>query len=282
MSRLRLPPGALEPGARARLDAARILVVGSGGIGGTIAHEFARSGVASIALADFDLYAEGNLNRQIACYADTIGRAKTEVLAEELRRIGTVGRIDAIVDRRRADGFAREIAEADFVVAAADDYAFSLALMDRALAAGKCAGAALPIGAWAAAAVFVPGGPSPASLFGFGRREDEEGYAKEIARRRPALARYVAGKSGTPFTEELRAFAENRGRPPQLCPVVWSAASILVLEAAKFLAGFGVPIVAPRWFEITARGLGVRISLSGFFGPRAGYRQNPSRMPIQG
>jgi molybdopterin/thiamine biosynthesis adenylyltransferase len=282
VSRLRFPPGALEPVARARLDAAKILIVGSGGIGGTIAHEFARSGVASITLVDFDVYAEGNLNRQISCYADTIGRFKAEVLAEELRRIGTVGRVDAIVDRRRADGFAREIAEADFVVAAADDYAFSLALMDRTLASGKCAGAALPIGTWAAVAMFMPGGPIPASLLGFGRSEGEEGYAKEIARRRPALARYIARKSGSPFTEELRAFEKNLGRPPQLCPVVWSAASILVLEAVKLLAGFGVPTVAPRWFELTARGMGVRTSLSGFFGPRAGHRLKQSVMRVQG
>jgi molybdopterin/thiamine biosynthesis adenylyltransferase len=271
VSALRLPPGALEAEARSRLGASRALIVGTGGIGGTMAHELARSGLASLTLVDFDVYTEGNLDRQIGCYAGSIGRPKAEVLAEDLRRIGAVGEeggIRCITERRRASGFEREFAEADLVVAAADDYAFSLALMDRALDAGLPTCAALPVGAWAAVALFLPGGPRPASLFGLPRRSREEGYAEEIARKRRAIARFVERRSGAPFTEALRLFAEGRGSPPQLCPMVWSAASILALEAVKLLAGFGAVVVAPRWYELSARGLGVRTSFPGLLSKR--------------
>lgn len=256
----------------ARLGEARILIAGTGGIGGTAAHEFCRLGAAAITLADFDSYDESNMNRQIACYADTLGRRKAEALADELGRMGSAPSIAVISEKRKADGFSREIAEADFVVAAADDYAFSLALLDRALEAGKPAGAALPIGMWAAVGVFLPGGTPPARLFGLGRQDDEEGYARGIARRRPALARAITRSSRGAVGPELAAFMRGRGsgdrgegreaRPPQLCPVVWSAASLLVMEAAKLLLGMGRPIVAPRWIELTPGSVRVRTSLA--------------------
>jgi hypothetical protein len=261
MRKFSIAAGALEASQRSRLDEARVLIVGTGGIGGVIAHEFARLGLGALTLVDFDAYDESNLNRQIACYPDTIGKPKAEILARELGRLGTCGKIEAIVEKRSADGFTREIADSDFVVAAADDYAFSLALMDRALALGKPAGAALPIGLWAAGCVFLPGGPPPSRLLGLRVRDDERSYAEEIERNRSALARRILRRSGGAETESLRAFAEGRGRPPQLCPVVWSAGSLLVLEAVKCLARAGKPIAAPRYFEISSRGLRVRRSM---------------------
>lgn len=254
-----------------RLAGSRILIVGTGGIGGTVAHEFGRLGAASITLADFDSYDASNMNRQIACYDDTMGRLKADVLAGELGRMVPAPSISVIAERRRADGFSREIAEADFVVAAADDYAFSLALLDRALAAGKPAGAALPIGMWAAVGLFLPGGPPPAALVGFRRRTDEEGYARDIARRRPALAKAIMRASRGAMVPGLSTFMGGHGsgdrgegseaRPPQLCPVVWSSASLLVMEATKLLLGMGRAVVAPRWIELMPRGMRVRTSL---------------------
>jgi len=268
------------------LEGMRILVVGAGGIGGTIAHEFCRLGADSITLADFDLYERSNMNRQIACYADTLGRPKAEALAAELGRMDPAPSISVIAERRRADGFSREIAEADFVAVAADDYAFSLALLDRALDAGKPAGAALPIGLWAATGLFLPGGPRPARLFGFRPQADEEGYAREIARRRPALARAIMGRSRGAVVPELAAFMGGRGsgdrgegpeaRPPQLCPVVWSAASLLVMEAAKHLMRLGRPVCAPRWIELAPDGIRVRTSLSAI-APRGGPSPRPGK-----
>lgn len=261
MRRYSLDPGPLDAEARARLDSASVLVVGSGGIGGVVAHVLARSGIGSLVLVDFDRYSEGNLNRQIACYPETLGRPKAEVLAEELGRMGTCGEVVGLVERRRAGEFGAEIAAADLVLAAADDYAFSLALMDRALAAGKPAGAALPIGLWAAAALFLPGGPAPARLFGMPARADEGGYREEIEARRAGLARRFLSRSGGPGTEALAAFAAGKKAPPQLCPVVWSAASLLCLEAVKLLSGVGRPVAAPRYLEIGSRGPQVRRSL---------------------
>lgn len=61
-------------------------IAGVGGIGSNVAANLARSGFNHFTLVDFDLVEESNLNRQFY-FADQIGRAKTEALAENLRRI---------------------------------------------------------------------------------------------------------------------------------------------------------------------------------------------------
>jgi tRNA A37 threonylcarbamoyladenosine dehydratase len=57
-----------------RIRQASILILGCGGIGGLVAIILARSGVSQF--VDFDSYEPTNMNRQIACFVDTIGRNK--------------------------------------------------------------------------------------------------------------------------------------------------------------------------------------------------------------
>jgi sulfur carrier protein ThiS adenylyltransferase len=71
---------------RSRLGAARVGIIGLGGLGSNIAIMLARSGVRHFVLADFDVIEPSNLNRQ-AYFPDDLGRPKVEVLAETLRRL---------------------------------------------------------------------------------------------------------------------------------------------------------------------------------------------------
>lgn len=67
-----------------RLSAAHVLVVGLGGVGAYAAESLCRAGIGELTLVDADRVEETNLNRQLLALTDTVGRAKTEVMAERL------------------------------------------------------------------------------------------------------------------------------------------------------------------------------------------------------
>ncbi len=70
-----------------RLARARVLVVGLGGVGACASEMLARAGVGHLTLADADCVSSSNINRQLIALHSTVGRHKTNVLAERLRDI---------------------------------------------------------------------------------------------------------------------------------------------------------------------------------------------------
>ena len=80
----------------ARLQAARVLVVGVGGVGSWCAEALVRTGLGKITLVDDDVVAESNVNRQCPATAATVGRAKVEAMAERLRAINPGCEIEAM------------------------------------------------------------------------------------------------------------------------------------------------------------------------------------------
>jgi tRNA threonylcarbamoyladenosine dehydratase len=69
------------------LAAARICVVGIGGVGGWVVEALARSGVGAIGLVDLDEVCASNINRQIHALGSTVGRSKIEVMAARIADI---------------------------------------------------------------------------------------------------------------------------------------------------------------------------------------------------
>lgn len=70
-----------------RLRDARVAIFGIGGVGSFAAEALARGGVGHIALIDGDVVSLTNLNRQLIATQKTIGRKKTEVMAERIHEI---------------------------------------------------------------------------------------------------------------------------------------------------------------------------------------------------
>lgn len=70
-----------------RLAAARMAVVGIGGVGSWVAEALVRTGVGHVILMDLDDLCITNTNRQIHALDGTVGRSKTAVMAERLRLI---------------------------------------------------------------------------------------------------------------------------------------------------------------------------------------------------
>lgn len=75
-----------EAGYR-RIRAARVAVVGLGGVGSWAAEALARSGLASLTLIDLDHVAESNINRQVQAIEPTLGQAKAEALRQRIAHI---------------------------------------------------------------------------------------------------------------------------------------------------------------------------------------------------
>jgi tRNA A37 threonylcarbamoyladenosine dehydratase len=66
----------------ARVRAARVAVIGLGGVGSWAAEALARSGVARLVLVDLDHVAESNINRQVQALGHTLGMSKVQALRE--------------------------------------------------------------------------------------------------------------------------------------------------------------------------------------------------------
>jgi tRNA A37 threonylcarbamoyladenosine dehydratase len=84
-----------------RLRAARLAVVGLGGVGSWTAEALARSGVAGLVLIDLDHVAESNINRQVQATGATVGAHKGEALRARIADIHpgcAVQVVDAFVE----------------------------------------------------------------------------------------------------------------------------------------------------------------------------------------
>lgn len=106
-----------------KLSAARLLLVGVGGLGSPAAMYLAAAGVGELILCDDDKVELTNLQRQIVHTTDSIGTAKTESAENHLQRINPhcrVRRVDARVTEDNVDALT---SAADVVIDGSDNYA---------------------------------------------------------------------------------------------------------------------------------------------------------------
>ena len=121
-----------EDGA-ARLAAAKVAVVGLGGVGGQAAEAIARSFVGTLVLVDGDRVNKSNANRQILATAENVGREKALVAAERARAINPNAKVTALPVFVTAENLAElDIWDADCIVDAIDDVAAKVALIKEA------------------------------------------------------------------------------------------------------------------------------------------------------
>ena len=70
-----------------RLLNSRVCIVGLGGLGGTVAEILARIGIGHMKLIDGDVFEESNLNRQLLCSSEVLGKSKAETAANHIKNI---------------------------------------------------------------------------------------------------------------------------------------------------------------------------------------------------
>jgi molybdopterin/thiamine biosynthesis adenylyltransferase len=119
-----------------RLKAARVAIVGMGGVGGPAALYLAAAGVGTLRLIDDDTVGLSNLQRQIAFAAADVGRAKVEAGAEALTALNPHVRIEPAAERLTDDSAARLIEGCDAVIDGTDDFTVRFAVNAACVAAG--------------------------------------------------------------------------------------------------------------------------------------------------
>ncbi len=80
----------------ARLQAARVVVVGLGAVGSFAVEALARSGVGTLRLVDFDDLHPSNLNRQLYALVGTMGAYKVDVAVQRVRDINPACRVEGM------------------------------------------------------------------------------------------------------------------------------------------------------------------------------------------
>jgi adenylyltransferase/sulfurtransferase len=105
-----------------RLRAARIAIVGAGGLGSPIGLYLAAAGIGTIGIIDFDVVDLTNLQRQVLYGTDDVGRRKVDVAAARLR--ATNPHVDVITHdvRLNSDNALEILGGYDIVIDGTDNF----------------------------------------------------------------------------------------------------------------------------------------------------------------
>ncbi len=116
-----------------RLDKARVILFGVGGVGSWCAESLVRSGLKNITLVDSDRVSPTNINRQLMATTETVGQVKVDALRKHLLAV----RPDACIDAR-CQVFSAETAgdfhleEYDYIIDAIDSLKDKVLLIEMA------------------------------------------------------------------------------------------------------------------------------------------------------
>ncbi|HET7883701.1 MAG TPA: molybdopterin-synthase adenylyltransferase MoeB [Acetobacteraceae bacterium] len=122
---------------QAKLKAARVLLVGAGGLGSPLALYLAAAGVGTIGIVDHDRLELSNLQRQIAHTTDRIGELKAESAARSARAINPEVRVEPYATRLNADNVLDLIGRYDLVCDGTDNFATRFLLADACVLARR-------------------------------------------------------------------------------------------------------------------------------------------------
>ena len=107
---------------QAKLKAARVLVIGAGGLGSPLILYLAAAGVGRLGIVDFDTVSLSNLQRQIAHRTKDVGRLKTESARDTVAAINSEIALELHPVRLDAKNAAELIARYDIVADGSDNF----------------------------------------------------------------------------------------------------------------------------------------------------------------
>jgi molybdopterin-synthase adenylyltransferase len=122
---------------QARLKAARVLVIGAGGLGSPLILYLAAAGVGTIGVVDFDTVSLSNLQRQIAHRTADIGRAKTDSARDAVSAINPHVLIEPHNIRLTPDNARALIARYDIIADGSDNFETRFLVNDASFHEGR-------------------------------------------------------------------------------------------------------------------------------------------------
>ena len=122
---------------QSKLQGAKVLIVGAGGLGCQAAQYLTASGIGTIAIADFDNISTSNLHRQILYTPAEVGLLKAEVSCKKLQQQNPQIKIISISKKIIAGNVLNVINDYDIIVDGSDNFETKYLLNDACVLTGK-------------------------------------------------------------------------------------------------------------------------------------------------
>jgi molybdopterin-synthase adenylyltransferase len=193
-----------------RLQNARVLIIGLGGLGSPVAMYLAAAGVGTLVLVDFDKVDLTNLQRQIVHTTERIGQLKVDSAKLSLNALNPETQILTIAHALEGEALSEQVALADAVIDGSDNFntRFAVNAACRTHRTPLISGAAIRLEGQVSVFSGQPGSPCYHCLY------PSEGQIDETCSANGVLA-----------------------------PLVGVIGSIQAIEAIKLLTGAGEPLV---------------------------------------
>lgn len=130
-----LPEVGLE--GQRRLKGAKILMVGTGGLGAPLGLYLAAAGIGRIGIVDFDVVDETNLQRQVIHGSKDVGRPKIDSAAETMQDINPRLAVDKYETALTSENALEILADYDVVVDGTDNFPTRYLVNDACVLLGK-------------------------------------------------------------------------------------------------------------------------------------------------
>lgn len=209
-------------GGQAKLRAARVLIVGAGGLGSPAAMYLAAAGVGTLGIVDSDAVELSNLHRQILHTVEAVGRPKVESARSMIESLNPLVQVRTHPLRLQASNIEALLNGYDIVVEGSDNFPTKFLVNDACIFADK-----------------------PLSLAGIHRFE---GQVMTIVPGRGPCYRCIfiepPPEGAIPSCEEAGVFGAVAGL----------AGCIQAMEVVKLILGFGEPLVGSILRIDTLRG----------------------------
>jgi adenylyltransferase/sulfurtransferase len=119
-----------------KLKAARVAIVGAGGIGSAVIPALAGAGIGQLTIIDDDVVELGNLHRQPLFRERDAGYSKADLALQFAHRLNRFVAARPVQERIGPDNAARFLADHDLVVDGSDNFATRLAVSDACVELG--------------------------------------------------------------------------------------------------------------------------------------------------
>lgn len=130
-----IPEFGLE--AQKKLKAAKVLVVGSGGLGSPLLLYLTAAGVGTIGLVDFDVVDDSNLQRQVLFGVENIGKPKVEAAVARLKSLNPNIKFNVYNTRLTSENALDIIKDYDVVADGTDNFPTRYLVNDATVLLGK-------------------------------------------------------------------------------------------------------------------------------------------------
>jgi molybdopterin/thiamine biosynthesis adenylyltransferase/rhodanese-related sulfurtransferase len=120
-----------------KIKQARVLCIGTGGLGAPLGLYLAAAGVGRIGLVDFDVVDTTNLQRQVLFGTSDVGRPKTEAAAERLRNLNPEIQIETYDTHLTSANALELFKDYDIIVDGTDNFPTRYLVNDACVITGK-------------------------------------------------------------------------------------------------------------------------------------------------